>query len=491
MSVRIAVVAVLLLLGSAAPAAAQRDRTPPTTPQNLRVTATTPTTVSLAWNASTDNAGSVTYTVREDSTRTFTTSATTLTRTGLVAGRTYRYVVQAVDRAGNRSGNSNTVTVTTPPAAAPTAPRNLRVTGTTPTTVSLAWDPSTHSTSFEYVVRESSGATWWTGGAATQRTITGLAPDRAYTFVVYAIDLAWRRSADSNAVPATTPPDLAPPTPPVLSVDQVGVSEVALTWTPSTDDSLVTYDLRIDGAPPRRNVLPGPSARRITAMLLRARTTYEFELVARDTSGNASVSEPLVVTTAAGDASAPTPVPNLRVAGTTPSSVVLAWGWAPDHTDVLAYEILVDGELVHEQYSSIWYFGTPDGWYAVRHLAPGSTHTFAVRARDHSGNVSAPSEAVTVTLPPSADTVPPTAPTLLSGFDTGCAWLDLQWGRSTDGVDATLEYEIWEDGAFLGLWRDEVFEVDFGRHSYVVKAVDRSGNTSASSNELVLDMGFC
>jgi hypothetical protein len=148
---------------------------------------------------------------------------------------------------------------------------------------------------------------------------------------------------------------------------------------------------------------------------------------------------------------------------------------------------------VHEHYASIWYFGTPDGWYRVRHLAPGSTHTFAVRARDHSGNVSAPSEPVAVTLPPSTDTVPPSTPTMLTGFDTGCAWLDLSWGRSTDDVDhpTGLEYEIWEDGTFLGLWRDEVFEVNFGRHSYVVKAVDRSGNTSAPSNELELDNGFC
>jgi hypothetical protein len=285
--------------------------------------------------------------------------------------------------------------------------------------------------------------------------------------------------------------DLAPPTQPVLSVDRVGVSEVALTWTPSTDDSFVTYDLRIDGAPPTRNVLPGPGARRVTAMLLRAHTTYEFSLIARDTSGNASVSEAVVVTTGTGDSSAPTRVPNLRIAGTTPSSATLVWGWAPDHTDVLAYEILVDGELVHEQYASIWYFGTPDGWYSVRHLQPGSTHTFAVRARDHSGNIGAASEPVTVTLPPSTDVVAPSAPTFLSGSDTGCAWLDLQWGRSSDDVDTALEYEIWEDGAFLGLWRDEVFEVNFGRHSYVVKAVDRSGNTSAPSNALMLDMGFC
>ena len=36
------------------PASAARDRTPPTTPTALRVTATTPTSISLSWNASFD-----------------------------------------------------------------------------------------------------------------------------------------------------------------------------------------------------------------------------------------------------------------------------------------------------------------------------------------------------------------------------------------------------------------------------------------------------
>jgi hypothetical protein len=43
------------------PASAARDRTPPPTPTNLRVTGMTPYSVSLAWTPSTDNSGSFTY----------------------------------------------------------------------------------------------------------------------------------------------------------------------------------------------------------------------------------------------------------------------------------------------------------------------------------------------------------------------------------------------------------------------------------------------
>ena len=56
-----------LILGPSAALAAGRDRTPPTKPTNLRVTAKTSFSVSLAWNPSTDNSGSFTYRVHHSS----------------------------------------------------------------------------------------------------------------------------------------------------------------------------------------------------------------------------------------------------------------------------------------------------------------------------------------------------------------------------------------------------------------------------------------
>jgi hypothetical protein len=45
------------MLPAPADAAAAKDRSAPTTPTNLRVTGTTASSVSLAWNASTDKGG--------------------------------------------------------------------------------------------------------------------------------------------------------------------------------------------------------------------------------------------------------------------------------------------------------------------------------------------------------------------------------------------------------------------------------------------------
>lgn len=95
------------------------DTVPPTAPGNLRVTATADTSVSLAWNASTDNTGVTGYRVRRVTGGTATpiataaANATALTVTGLTAGTAYTFDVQALDAAGSVSEPSARVTATT------------------------------------------------------------------------------------------------------------------------------------------------------------------------------------------------------------------------------------------------------------------------------------------------------------------------------------------------------------------------------------------
>ncbi|GAA0583679.1 hypothetical protein HPO96_09380 [Kribbella sandramycini] len=89
------------------------DTSAPTAPGNLRVTGTSTSTVSLAWNASTDNIGVVAYDVYSGSTQLITTDATTGTVGGLTPGTTYTFTVRARDAAGNSSPAGNAVTATT------------------------------------------------------------------------------------------------------------------------------------------------------------------------------------------------------------------------------------------------------------------------------------------------------------------------------------------------------------------------------------------
>jgi chitodextrinase len=90
------------------------DTTPPSTPGSLAATATTSSSVSLAWNASTDNIGVTGYVVSRNGTEIATTgTGTTYTDTGRTPSTSYTYTVKARDAAGNTSGASNTVTATT------------------------------------------------------------------------------------------------------------------------------------------------------------------------------------------------------------------------------------------------------------------------------------------------------------------------------------------------------------------------------------------
>ena len=96
------------------------DTQPPTAPGNLTAPSTTSSSISLAWNASTDNTGVSSYQILRApgaSGGTFaqigTSTTTSFVNSGLTASTTFRYQVRAVDAAGNASPVSNTVTAAT------------------------------------------------------------------------------------------------------------------------------------------------------------------------------------------------------------------------------------------------------------------------------------------------------------------------------------------------------------------------------------------
>ncbi|WP_246090609.1 glycosyl hydrolase family 18 protein [Nonomuraea deserti] len=89
------------------------DTSAPSVPGNLRTTGVTDRSVSLAWNASTDNVGVTGYEVYRNGTLVATVTGTTHTDTGLSPETGYAYTVRARDAAGNRSAAGNTVNATT------------------------------------------------------------------------------------------------------------------------------------------------------------------------------------------------------------------------------------------------------------------------------------------------------------------------------------------------------------------------------------------
>ena len=238
----------------------------------------------------------------------------------------------------------------------PSGPLNLRSTGNTSWSVSLAWDARTGSAS--YGVRDNWGREISVPG--TQTAVTWRYPNPplqagyTYSFSVYAVDASGNKSANSNTVSVSLPPDTQAPTVPAFSVTSLGTRHIGLAWTSTDDSPFISYQVYQDGVRISTGWISETSR---TFTLLEPGTTYTFTAQARDRfvnepGGNLSaVSPSFTVTTKPNDGSDVTPP-------TQPSSVqAFGYGdlemqvWWTASTDavtpqnVIVYEIYVNGVL--------------------------------------------------------------------------------------------------------------------------------------------------
>lgn len=96
------------------------DTEPPSVPNGLVAGTVTASTVNLSWNAASDNMAVSAYTVRRDGQPVGETAATAFADSGLAGNQSYSYTVEARDAAGNRSGESLPLVLSTdnaPPSA--------------------------------------------------------------------------------------------------------------------------------------------------------------------------------------------------------------------------------------------------------------------------------------------------------------------------------------------------------------------------------------
>lgn len=233
------------------------DRTAPTAPTNLRITSTTDTTVTLTWNASTDNSGSLSYRVTErglnEWTFTVPQTQTTYTATRLWPGQSYTYVVYAVDAAGNRSGNSNAVSYTAPADTTPPAPApQLTVNPFSPARANFSWTRSVDNVSQVQYTLYANGVPQLSQFSYEWATLWTLTPSATYEFQVIALDVFGNAVAgDPVAVTMPSTTDASPPTAPTNLSGTAIENEIHMTWTESTDDrdpqSQILYEFYVNG----------------------------------------------------------------------------------------------------------------------------------------------------------------------------------------------------------------------------------------------------
>jgi len=288
------------------PVSAAKDRTPPTTPTNLRVTGMTAYSVSLAWNPSTDNSGSVTYTIccANVSSETFPGPASSrVYRAGLEAGRSFTLFIVAKDASGNYSRQSNSVTFTLPRDTTPPTKPVVSVTDVGPTHVSLAWSSVEDGPGVWFTVTMN-GNTVMSGQRDTSGTFGPLQPETTYTFTVQARDFGGNSSPVSDPVSVTTEAsdttDTTPPTMPGNLTDN-GMSfqdgETWLFWQQSTDNvdpqSVIRYDVYANGVLDH-SLIGGDR----TILYGNPGVFNTYQVIAVDAAGNQSA--PATLTTCAG-----------------------------------------------------------------------------------------------------------------------------------------------------------------------------------------------
>jgi chitodextrinase len=214
-----AALAAVLAPGPAAAARPAADTTPPTPPGHLHAVSVSDVDIVLAWDASTDDSGSVNYALFFDDNPTpFLTSSDTRfdvhsnRAIGMVPGSTHTFQVRAEDPSGNRSfSNKLTVSFAAGDNTPPTAPSNLHVVSNTAAGVQLAWDPSTDASSFDYHVAGTPCSPLVVSGDTTQvlvpsvdtDPVCGLVPGTTATFSVWARDAFDNDSSFSNSVTVT------------------------------------------------------------------------------------------------------------------------------------------------------------------------------------------------------------------------------------------------------------------------------------------------
>ncbi len=444
------------------------DTQAPTSPTNLSASNVTQTTVDLSWNASTDNVGVTGYDVYQGGSNIMSVTGTTAQVTGLTANTSYSFNVRAKDAAGNQSGNSNTVNVTTQSASdtqAPTAPTNLSASNVTQTTVDLSWNASTDNVGVTgYDVYQGGSNIMSVTGTTAQ--VTGLTANTSYSFNVRAKDAAGNQSGNSNTANVTTSGSGSSCSGGISSFPYTESFETSFgLWTQDTGDDIDWT--RNAGGTTSGNT--GPSG---------AVDGSWYVYVESSVNGVGYPNKQAILNS---------PCFDLSAATTANFSFQYHMYGFPDMGS-LDLELSTDDG---NSWSSIWGQSGDLGnqWFSANvnlDMYTGSTLLLrfnGVTTTSYRSDMAV--DDISLDISGGGDTQAPSAPTNLSASNVTQTTVDLSWNASTDNVGVT-GYDVYQGGSNIMSVTGTTAQVTGltanTSYSFNVRAKDAAGNQSGNSN---------
>lgn len=342
------------------------------------------------------------------------------------SSRSNRYRLLAIDYFGRVSPKSTEVTVELPDLSPPAPPTDPASDNSVDGVVTLSWAASPDDDVVAYRVARTSDAAVpaITVGRVAVPTTT-FRDDQFpgygyYYYEIYAIDAAGNESAlplyhIANAT------DLKPPSPPSgVSIDARS-GAIELNWSPNQEGDLAGYlvfrsmDVKGTGTWAALHVEPFAGTTFTDDLPPTRRNIMIYHVIAMDTTGNRS--EPSAIVRAAMLDEVPPPVPFLRSVRTSGDSVFLTWEPVTEG-DLRGYRLERSMDGTYQEISR------PDGAreaYVDAGVPPGARLQYRLRSVDTTGNVSAPSEPLSATVP-------------LVGNATGEFTLEGKYRRRDEGV---------------------------------------------------------
>ncbi|RAO51409.1 Chitinase [Micromonospora saelicesensis] len=264
----------------------------------------------------------------------------------------------------------------------------------------------------------------------------------------------------AGATPAYAAADTERPTAPgPITVVAIDTTSVELTWAASTDNvGVVRYPVGAQFEDSGAQYSTDTNSIRITN--LRPSRTYTFSVWALDAAGNSSVSNPtLRLTMPPGDDQPPS-APGQPVAYDVTAAVVrLRWAHSVENVALDRYEVFrVDAGGTLTRVREVYQY-PPVNSAQISGLAPNTTYTFVVQARDEVGHLSPLSAPVTVTTlpPPPTCSVRSTVGQWPDGF---VARLQVTNTGSTAIDGWTMRWRFYAGQQLRSLWGAEVVDRD-------------------------------